>query len=130
VAPLCALARSLRVVAALADAPRPGDPRALADAGRQLMAAFSAALQGAGNRAKRGATLPLVNALFKVYFRLNTLRMCKNLTRTVEAPNAMPLEEFPIGTLVTYRFYTGRLAVFDEDYAKADGALWLFCAFL
>jgi hypothetical protein len=122
VAPLSSLARTLRVAAAAADAARAGEPRSLPDAGRQLMASFSAALQGAGNKAKRGATLPVVNQLFKIYFRLNTLRMCKNLTRTLEAPNAAPLESFPIGQLVTYRFYTGRLAVFDEDYAKADGA--------
>jgi hypothetical protein len=120
VPPLACLARSLRVVAFAGDPSRAFDR--LSDAGRQLMTCFSVALQGAGNRAKRGATLPVVNQLFKIYFRINTLRMCKNLIRSLEAPNATPLDSFPIGQRVTYRFYTGRLAVFDEDYAKADGA--------
>ncbi len=122
VAPLAALARSLRVVAVAADAARAtGEQRRLDDAARALMAAFSAALQGAGNKAKRGATLPIVNQLFKTYFRLDTLSICKNLIRSLEAPNATPLDSFPIGQRCTYRFYTGRLAVFDENYAKADG---------
>lgn len=120
VAPLAALARSLRVVS-FAGSPAKEEAR-LSDVGRHLMTCFSAALQGSGNRAKRGATLPIVNQLFRVYFRINTLPMCKNLIRSLEAPNAMPLESFPIGQRVTYRFYTGRLAVFNEDFTKADGA--------
>ena len=123
---LLALARSVRLVAAAADtrlpAGTPDEGKRLRDAGAQLQLCFRAASSGA-DRGKRMATLPLACELFKTYFKLDTLQMCKNLTRTLEAPNAIPLDSFPVGQLVTYRFYTGRLAVFDENYAKADADL-------
>lgn len=123
---LLSLARGVRLAAAAADERLPpGTPaelKRLNDAGRQLQACFRAASAGS-DRGKRLATLPLACQLFKTYFRLDTLQMCKNLTRTLEAPNALPLDSFPVGQLVTYRFYTGRLAVFDENYAKADADL-------
>ena len=123
---LLSLARGVRTVAASADERLPpGTPtelKRLSDAGRQLQACFRGASSGA-DRGKRMAMLPLACQLFKVYFKLDTLQTCKNLTRTLEAPNAIPLDSFPVGQLVTYRFYTGRLAVFDENYAKADADL-------
>lgn len=126
VPPMQSLAFNCRVVAERADRElgKAGKKaERLNDAGSQLMKCFSAAQQGMGNKAKRLACLAVVNQSFKIYFRLNTLRLCKNLIRAVEAPNFVPLEHFPIAQQVTYKFFTGRLAVFDEDYAKAASDL-------
>ena len=55
----------------------------LGDCGDQLRKCFSVALQAPGNRGKKLAALDIVNVSIKTYFKLNTLRLCKNLTRTV-----------------------------------------------
>jgi hypothetical protein len=123
---LLSLARGVRLVAAAADKRLPpGTPAELTrlnDAGMQLHACFSAASRGAASD-KRMATLPLACLLFKTYFSLNKLENCKTLTRTLEAPTAVPVGAFPVKELVTFRFYTGRLAVFHENYPKADADL-------
>eukprot|EP00873_Tetraselmis_striata_P036453 jgi/Tetstr1/456717/TSEL_004134.t1 len=91
----------------------------LIDAGRLLQQCFSTALQGQGNKAKKLATLEVVNTLFRIYFALNTLRLCKNLIKSVDSPLLPDFKNFPLAQRVTYRFYVGRLAVFDEDYVRA-----------
>ena len=75
-------------------------------------------LLAAGNKDKKLAALDIVNVSIKAYFRLNTLRLCKNLTRTVESRQFAPWDAFPAAQRVTYRFYVGRLAVFDENYVR------------
>lgn len=111
-----------------------------------------------------------MNTLFRIYFALNTLRLCKNLIKvrqslvlqlrpilqcfamvtkyaaksprktnaglhgnvlrpglnaksicpmqSVDSPLLPDFKNFPLGQRVTYRFYVGRLAVFDEDYVR------------
>lgn len=58
--------------------------------------------------------------LFKIYFKLNTLHLCKNLIAAVNLPTFPPFESFPSSQKVTYSYYVGRLAVFDDDYARAE----------
>jgi hypothetical protein len=58
--------------------------------------------------------------LFKIYFKLNTLHLCKNLIAAVNLPTFPPFESFPTSQRVTYSYYVGRLAVFDDDYARAE----------
>jgi hypothetical protein len=74
---------------------------------------------GAGHREKKLAALDIVNASIKIYFRLNTLRLCKNLMRTVESRQFAAFDSFPMSQRVTYQFYSGRLAVFDENYVSS-----------
>lgn len=70
---------------------------------------------------KKLGVLGIVNQLFAIYFRLNTLRLCKNLVRPVEAKN---LQKFgSIGQKVTYQYYVGRLYLFEDQYRAADEAL-------
>ena len=86
--PLHALVDTLRFVAEGADAEleaRGRKPNRLENAGNHLMTCFSAAHRAQGNRNKRLATLKVANCLFQVYFKLNTLRLCKNIIRAVEA---------------------------------------------
>ncbi|KAL6772453.1 hypothetical protein ACKKBG_A30295 [Auxenochlorella protothecoides x Auxenochlorella symbiontica] len=95
----------------------------LGDCGDQLRKCFAVALQAPGNQGKRLAALDVVNVSIKTYFKLNTLRLCKNLTRTVVSRQFAPFELFPVSQRVTYKFYVGRLAVFDENFQEARESL-------
>ncbi|CAH1963445.1 unnamed protein product [Acanthoscelides obtectus] len=67
---------------------------------------------------KRLGMLALVNQLFKVYFRINKLHLCKPLIRAIESS---PFKEnFPLGQQVTYRILVGRKSMYDSDYKAAD----------
>lgn len=67
---------------------------------------------------KRIGMLALVNQLFKVYFRINKLHLCKPLIRAIESS---PFKEsFSLSQQVTYKYFVGRKAMFDSDYKAAD----------
>jgi hypothetical protein len=67
---------------------------------------------------KRWGMLALVNQLFKVYFRINKLHLCKPLIRAIDSS---PFKDhFSLGQRVTYRFYVGRKAMFDSDYKAGE----------
>jgi hypothetical protein len=67
---------------------------------------------------KKAGVLAIVNELFAIYFRLNTLRLCKNLVRPVETRKLH--EQGTMGQMVTYRYFTGRLALFEDQFALAE----------
>eukprot|EP00559_Dactyliosolen_fragilissimus_P007332 CAMPEP_0184868722 /NCGR_PEP_ID=MMETSP0580-20130426/31523_1 /TAXON_ID=1118495 /ORGANISM="Dactyliosolen fragilissimus" /LENGTH=275 /DNA_ID=CAMNT_0027369793 /DNA_START=48 /DNA_END=872 /DNA_ORIENTATION=+ len=67
---------------------------------------------------KKAGVLYIVNHLFSMYFRLNTLRLCKNLLRPVESRKLH--EQGSMGERVTYRYYTGRLSMFEDQYEAAE----------
>ena len=95
--------------------------KALEACGTHLQKCFAAAQQAAGgNKAKKLASLDLVVSLFLVYFALNTLRLCKNLLAAVGSRQFAPFESFPASQRVTYKYFCGRLAIFDEAYVEAD----------
>ena len=64
----------------------------------------------------------MVNVLFKVYFRLNTIRLCTSLVRAVEHKAFASFDVFPTAQRVTYKYYVGRLAVFDENYVSPQAS--------
>ncbi|KPJ06019.1 PCI domain-containing protein 2-like [Papilio machaon] len=67
---------------------------------------------------KRLGMLTLVNQLLKVYFRINKLHLCKPLIRAIDSS---PFKDhFPLAQQITYRYFVGRKAMFDSDYASAD----------
>ncbi|KAF5306500.1 hypothetical protein FQR65_LT07328 [Abscondita terminalis] len=67
---------------------------------------------------KRIGMLTLVNQLFKVYFRINKLHLCKPLIRAIESS---PFKDsFCLSQQITYRYFVGRKAMFDSDYKAAD----------
>jgi hypothetical protein len=129
VPPMLAVVETIRRAAGAAERARAAaggggaEAGPLADAGDQLRKCFSVALQAPGHAGKKGAALAAVNASIKVYFRLGTLRLCRNLARSVASRQFPPFESFPAAQRVTYRFYEGRLAVLDEAYADAEAAL-------
>lgn len=67
---------------------------------------------------KRIGMLALVNQLFKVYFRINKLHLCKPLIRAIESS---PFKDsFSLSQQVTYRYFVGRKAMYDSNYKAAD----------
>uniref|UniRef100_A0A6U3NR12 PCI domain-containing protein n=1 Tax=Ditylum brightwellii TaxID=49249 RepID=A0A6U3NR12_9STRA len=71
------------------------------------------------NGSKKAGVLYIVNRLFAMYFRLNTLRLCKNLLRPIESRSLHEVSENK-GDKVTYRYYVGRLAMFEDQYDVAE----------
>lgn len=87
---------------------------------------------------KKLASLELVNQLFRIYFKLNTVHLCRSLIRQVEGPSKYrvhidprelliihPLgfpsfEQFPISHQVTFCFFAGRLRLFDDDFKATE----------
>lgn len=77
----------------------------------------------------------MTNVLFKIYFKLNTLPLCNKLINAIEGqPGAMrksPMEQaivanlklFPVADVVTYKFYIGRLKMFEDRYEDARECL-------
>ena len=60
--------------------------------------------------------LYLINLQFKIFFRINSLQLCKTLTRAVETRGFPDLESFPMAQQVTFCYYRGRLHIFSEEY--------------
>jgi len=42
------------------------------------------------------------------------------LIKAVDSPQVLAFENFAVAQRVTYKFYTGRLSVFNDDYQQAD----------
>ncbi|KAN0041256.1 hypothetical protein ACTFIV_003793 [Dictyostelium citrinum] len=72
---------------------------------------------------KKNAALGVVNQLFQIYFKINNLKLCKNLIKTMESPGFPALESYPLNQVITYRFFNGRLSVFNGQYKKAQEEL-------
>ncbi|CAB9498203.1 PCI domain-containing protein 2 homolog [Seminavis robusta] len=70
---------------------------------------------------KKAGVLKIVNELFAIYFRLNTLRLCKNLLRPVESRKLHQMGK--MADMVTYRYYVGRLNLFEDQYQAAEQSL-------
>lgn len=92
-------------------------PDKLKGAGSFLMKVFSAL---AGKGPKRVGALYVTCQLFKVYFKLGTVHLCRSAIRSIDT---FDFEEFPKRDKVTYMYYTGRLDVFNENFVQADKKL-------
>lgn len=67
---------------------------------------------------KKAGVLFIVNQLFSMYFRLNTLRLCRNLVLPVERQALH--QQGKMGQMVTYCYYVGRLNMFEDQYESAE----------
>lgn len=73
---------------------------------------------------RRIGTLGIINQLLKVYFKLNNLRLCNIVTRAVGAPNFPDFETtFSVADRVTYKYFSGRLHLYDDRIPEAVEAL-------
>lgn len=72
---------------------------------------------------KKLSLFGVTNVLFKIYFKLNTLQLCSKLINVVERPGALNALDhyllFPVSDVVTYKFYIGRLKMFEDKYEDA-----------
>lgn len=79
------------------------------------------------SRVKKQALLRVTNTLLKLYFALNTLGLCKNITKLIDAQcGKSPGEhrrEFGIADQVTFAYYMGRLCVLNDEYERAEREL-------
>jgi hypothetical protein len=89
---------------------------------------------------KRGV-LYIVNTLCNIYFRCHKMNLCENLTKRLEPPPPRPggkklqsqvppavFEQLPKRDRVTYRYYTGRMALMKDNYKVAERDLDYACA--
>lgn len=95
-------------------------PEKLKAAGSFLMKVFGVL---AGKGAKRVGALYVTCQLFKIYFKLGTVHLCRSVIRSIETARIFDFEEFPKRDKVTYMYYTGRLEVFNENFPAADHKL-------
>ncbi|KAI5629551.1 PCI domain-containing protein 2 isoform X1 [Silurus asotus] len=93
----------------------------LEKAAEQLMSCFRVC--ASDNRAgiddsKKWGMLFLVNQLFKIYFKINKLHLCKPLIRAIDSSNLK--DDYSMAQRVTYKYYVGRKAMFDSDFKLAE----------
>ncbi|EGB12931.1 hypothetical protein AURANDRAFT_5643, partial [Aureococcus anophagefferens] len=74
---------------------------------------------------KKRATLYVVAQLLKIYFKLNLLKLAQPLIRPLEATAGRSgafdsRKIFPQGDVVAYRFFVGRLRMFEDQYGAAE----------
>jgi hypothetical protein len=67
---------------------------------------------------KRWGILNIVNQLFKIYFQVNKLHLCKPLIRAIES--SVLKDRYPKAQQVTYKYYVGRKYMFDNSFKEAD----------
>uniref|UniRef100_A0A4W3I889 PCI domain-containing protein 2 n=1 Tax=Callorhinchus milii TaxID=7868 RepID=A0A4W3I889_CALMI len=74
---------------------------------------------------KKWGMLFLINQLFKIYFKINKLHLCKPLIRAIDSSNLK--DEYSMAQRVTYKYYVGRKAMFDSDFKQGEipGPNWL-----
>ena len=70
---------------------------------------------------RKWAVYYTTNLLFKIYFKLNSISLSKNILRSIQASNTdmPPLEAFPRSHIVTFKYYVGVIAFLEEDYITA-----------
>ncbi|EPS60439.1 hypothetical protein M569_14361 [Genlisea aurea] len=120
---LYVLVYEIRVLAERADVELSSmgrSPEKLKGAGSFLMKAFGVL---AGKGPKRVGALYVTCQLFKIYFKLGTVHLCRSVIRSIETAKIFDFEEFPVRDKVTYMYYTGRLEVYNEDFLAADQKL-------
>ncbi|XP_057545425.1 enhanced ethylene response protein 5 [Amaranthus tricolor] len=120
---LYVVAYEIRVIAERADrelASSGKSPDKLKAAGSFLMKVFGVL---AGKGPKRVGALHVTCQLFKIYFKLGTVHLCRSVIRSIETARIFDFEEFPTRDKVTYMYYTGRLEVFNENFPAADQKL-------
>uniref|UniRef100_A0A6N2L0L8 PCI domain-containing protein n=1 Tax=Salix viminalis TaxID=40686 RepID=A0A6N2L0L8_SALVM len=120
---LYVVAYEIRILAERADrelAFNGKSPEKLKGNGSFLMKVFGVL---AGKGPKRVGALYVTCQLFKIYFKLGTVNLCRSVIRSIETARIFDFEEFPKRDKVTYMYYTGRLEVFNENFPAADHKL-------
>lgn len=73
------------------------------------------------SNSKRIGMIGIINQLFKIYFRINKLHLCKPLIRALD--NANIFDQCTLAQKVTYNYYLGVKTLFDLRIAEAERLL-------
>jgi len=98
----------------------------LAEAARLIQVGFGLCCSdrtSTGDTKKLGV-LYMASLLFKIYFKLKSTALCKNVIRGVENAGFLDGFQVPIAHRVTYRYYMGVLSFLQEEYDKAEDHLY------
>lgn len=92
----------------------------LQEAARILNRSFTITItdRAAIESSKKWGALAVINELFKVYFKMNNLRLCTNLIRAVDGTGFPPFDDFPMSQKVTYKYYVGRLSMLNANFTQ------------
>ncbi|CAO3653955.1 unnamed protein product [Mucor hiemalis] len=71
---------------------------------------------------KRQGIFHVTNLAFKVYFKLNSMRMCQTFISNIEK-GGLELHMFPISQQVTYKYYLGRYSLYHGKLKQAQSCL-------
>ncbi|OBZ84820.1 hypothetical protein A0J61_07135 [Choanephora cucurbitarum] len=71
---------------------------------------------------KRQGIFHITNLAFKVYFRLNSIRMCQTFINNIRS-GEIDISLFPISQQVTYKYYIGRYALYHGRLKQAQDCL-------
>jgi nuclear mRNA export protein PCID2/THP1 len=94
---------------------KPGE--ILEKAAECLMACFrvcAADNRSSDEETKRHGMLNLVNQLFKVYFKINKLHLCKPLIRAIES--SVFKDSFSLAQQITYKYFVGRKVSYNYQF--------------
>ncbi|KAG2499740.1 hypothetical protein HYH03_002673 [Edaphochlamys debaryana] len=97
---------------------RGGTPNQLSECAISLQTFFRGLATSKSSQAKKDASVAVVCVMMKVYFRLNAINNCKQPLQQIEVSRLF--DNAKQAHKVTLRYYTGRLAAYDEDFARAD----------
>lgn len=98
----------------------------LEECARQLNKAFTACIADRNadmDESRKWGTYEVVGMVFKTYFRLKSVSLCRNILRALNAAALPPLESFAKSQQVTFRYYVGVLAFLNEEYERAETEL-------
>jgi len=122
--------RTLRSFAILADEEDKVEGKAadkLEDAARHLNKMFTLCMSDRAQLedSRKWGTYYIVNLLFKTYFKLNAITLCKNVIRALTATTTdmPPLDAFPKSHIVTFKYYCGVVNFLEEEYIAAESNL-------
>ncbi|KAJ3295694.1 COP9 signalosome (CSN) subunit [Borealophlyctis nickersoniae] len=96
------------------------------EAVRGISKAFAACCTdrfGILEKSKKWGTYRILNLLLKMYTEMNQTNLTSTILRSVANADLPSLDQFPIADQVTFKYYTGMLAFYDEQYKKAEECL-------
>lgn len=72
---------------------------------------------------KKHGTLGIGLLMIRTYTLLGNIRVCVTMVKSIEGPGSLHLSGFPKHQVVPYKFFRGRIAVFQGDLVTARQAL-------
>ncbi|KAG0024046.1 COP9 signalosome (CSN) subunit [Podila clonocystis] len=100
-------------------------PNRLEDCARAINKSFTVCITDRSpiEISRKWGTYFIIGILFKTYFKLKSHSLCKNVLRAVSAADLPPLTRFPISHQVTFKYYTGVLSFYNDDFKSAEADL-------